>query len=587
MIRCATVLINKNSSIQRGIIQTCQPLLQKLNTHQKRFFSGKDIKFGTEARSLMLRGVEKLADAVSVTLGPKGRNVILAQSYGPPKITKDGVTVAQHIEFADKYQNLGAQLVRSVAKQTNDVAGDGTTTATVLTRAIFAEGCKSVAAGMNPMDLKRGIDMAVKEVEENLKRITKTISSKEEITQVATISANGDTEIGELIGSAMSKVGIEGVINVTDGKTLDNELEIIQGIQFDKGYISPYFITDPKTQKAEFEKPLILLADKKITTQQQLVPIMEIAIRERRPFIVIAEDMDNEPLTLMLVNKLRGNAQCCVIKAPGFGDQQKNNLQDLAVITGGTVITEDVGLKLENVTPDMLGTANQVVVTKDNFLILGGKGDKKDVEERLSILKEQLDNSTSPYDKEKLKERIAKIRGGVAQLKIGGASEIEVSEKKDRVIDALNATRAAVEEGIVPGGGVALLYCSKQLEALKAKTQDFDQQIGIEIVRRSLLVPATTIVNNAGVEGSVVVGKILEQDNPNFGYNAQTGKYVDMIKEGIVDPTKVVRTALIDAASVASLMTTTEAMVVDLDSPKEPPGGRGGPPRGGDYGGMF
>jgi len=589
MLRGACVLINKTStySLHKGIIQSYRPILQKLNTQHKRFFSGKDIKFGTEARSLMLKGVEKLADAVSVTLGPKGRFVILSQSFGSPKITKDGVTVASHIEFADKYQNLGAQLVRDVAKKTNDVAGDGTTTATVLTRAIFAEGCKSVAAGMNPMDLKRGIDMAVKDVEEELKKITKTISSKEEITQVATISANGDKDIGELIGRAIAKVGIEGVINIVEGKKLENELEIIQGIQFDKGYMSPYFVTDNKAQKAEFEKPLILLMDKKVSTQQQIIPVMEMVMRERKPFIVIAEDMDTEPLALMLLNKVRAGFQCCVIKAPGYGDQQKNNLQDIAVVIGGTVITEDIGLKLENVTIDMLGQAEKMIVTKDTFLVLGGRGDKKDIEERLEILKEQLDTATSSYDKEKLKERIAKIRGGVAQLKIGGASEVEVNEKKDRVIDALNATRAAVEEGIVPGGGVAFLYCSKHLETLKSTTPHFDQKIGIEIVRRSLLVPATTIINNAGVEGAVVVGKILEQDNPNFGYDAQTGQYVDMIKEGIVDPTKVVRTTLIDAASVAGLMTTTEAMVVENDSPKGTPTTRGGP-RSGDFNGeMF
>mmetsp|Transcript_30882 Transcript_30882/g.49957 ORF Transcript_30882/g.49957 Transcript_30882/m.49957 type:complete len:588 (-) Transcript_30882:242-2005(-) len=543
----------------------------------------KDVRFGVEARAAMLAGVEKLSDAVAVTLGPKGRNVVLDQSYGPPKITKDGVTVAKHIEFKDRYQNLGAQLVRQVASKTNDTAGDGTTTATVLTRAIFAEGCKSVAAGMNPMDLRRGINMAVDLIVKDLQARTKKVTTKEEIAQVATISANGDKAVGELIANAMEKVGREGVITVADGKTLEDELEVVEGMKFDRGYISPYFITNGKTQKAEFESPLILVYEKKISGLNSILPVLEAVVRINRPLVIIAEDVESEALATLVVNKLRGGVKVAAVKAPGFGDARKQNLQDIATLTGGQLISEDVGLKLETVELSMLGSAKKVTISKDDTIILDGAGGKAAIEERIEQIKESINATTSDYEKEKYQERLAKLSGGVAVIKVGGASEVEVGEKKDRVTDALNATRAAVEEGIVPGGGVALLYASRKLSDLMGTITNFDQKHGVQIIINAIKLPAVTIANNAGVEGAVIVGKLLEQSDPEVGYNAQDGKFENMFKAGIIDPTKVVRTALVDAASVASLMTTTEAMVVDLPDKKESMGMGGGP---GGMGGM-
>lgn len=556
------------------------------------FATGKDIKFGTECRALMLEGVDKLADAVQTTLGPKGRNVVIDQAFGAPKITKDGVTVAKSIEFADRHMNLGAALVKSVASKTNDVAGDGTTSATILTRAIYSEGVKSVAAGMNPMDLRRGIQAAVEKVIENLKKHTKQISSREEIAQVATISANGDKAVGNLIADAMQRVGKEGVITVQDGKTLFDELEVVEGMKFDRGFISPYFITDSKTQKCEFEKPYVLLYEKKISSIQSIVPILEKVIKESRPLIIIAEDIDGDALGTLLINRLRSGLKICAIKAPGFGDNRKANLQDLAVLTGGQLISEDVGLTLENVELDMLGSCGKITVSKDNTMILNGSGDKTAIEERCELLRATSANTTSDYEKEKIQERLAKLSGGVAVIKVGGASEVEVGEKRDRIDDALNATRAAVEEGIVPGGGTALLYASLNLGDVK--TDNFDQEIGVEIIKKAIRVPTRAIANNAGIEGAVVVGRLLEQAGKNslstFGLNAATGEYVDMIEHGIIDPTKVVRTALVDAAGVSSLMMTTEAMVVDLppkDGAAAPAPMGGMPGMGGMPQGMF
>ncbi|KAJ6819892.1 chaperonin CPN60-2, mitochondrial [Iris pallida] len=544
-----------------------------------RNYAAKDIRFGVEARAAMLKGVEELADAVKVTMGPKGRNVVLEQSFGAPKVTKDGVTVAKSIEFEDRVKNVGASLVKQVANATNDVAGDGTTCATVLTRAIFAEGCKSVAAGMNAMDLRRGITMAVDNVVTNLKSRARMISTSEEIAQVGTISANGDREIGELIAKAMEKVGKEGVITISDGKTLYNELEVVEGMKLDRGYISPYFITNQKNQKCELENPLILIHEKKISSMNAVVKVLELALKAQRPLLIVAEDIESDALATIILNKLRAGIKVCAIKAPGFGENRKSGLQDLATLTGGDLITEELGMNLEKVEGDMLGTCKKVTVSKDDTVILDGAGDKKAIEERCDQIRSAIESSTSDYDKEKLQERLAKLSGGVAVLKIGGASETEVNEKKDRVTDALNATKAAVEEGIVPGGGVALLYASRELE--KLQTANFDQKIGVQIIQNALKNPVYTIASNAGVEGSVVVGKLLEQDNLDLGYDAAKGEYVDMVKAGIIDPLKVIRTALVDAASVASLLTTTEAVVVEL--PKDE---KSAPAMGGGMGGM-
>ncbi|KAK2457337.1 Chaperonin CPN60-1, mitochondrial [Trifolium repens] len=543
-----------------------------------RNYAAKEIKFGVEARALMLKGVEELAEAVKVTMGPKGRNVVIEQSFGAPKVTKDGVTVAKSIEFKDKVKNIGASLVKQVANATNDVAGDGTTCATVLTRAIFTEGCKSVAAGMNAMDLRRGINMAVDSVVTNLKSRARMISTSEEIAQVGTISANGDREIGELIAKAMEKVGKEGVITIADGKTLDNELEVVEGMKLDRGYISPYFITNQKNQKCELEDPLIIIHEKKISSINSIVKVLELALKKQRPLLIVAEDVESDALATLILNKLRAGIKVCAIKAPGFGENRKSGLQDLAVLTGGQLITEELGLNLEKVDLDVFGSCKKITISKDDTVILDGAGDKKSIEERCEQIRSAIENSTSDYDKEKLQERLAKLSGGVAVLKIGGASEAEVGEKKDRVTDALNATKAAVEEGIVPGGGVALLYASNELS--KLQTANFDQKIGVQIIQNALKTPVHTIASNAGVEGAVVVGKLLEQDNPDLGYDAAKGEYVDMIKSGIIDPLKVIRTALVDAASVSSLMTTTEAVVSELpkddkDGPAMP-GGMGG-----------
>ncbi|TYH55395.1 hypothetical protein ES332_D09G232400v1 [Gossypium tomentosum] len=543
-----------------------------------RNYAAKDIKFGVEARALMLKGVEELADAVRVTMGPKGRNVVIEQSYGAPKVTKDGVTVAKSIEFKDKVKNVGASLVKQVANATNDVAGDGTTCATVLARAIFTEGCKSVAAGMNAMDLRRGITMAVDAIVTNLKSRARMISTSEEIAQVGTISANGEREIGELIAKAMEKVGKEGVITIQDGKTLYNELEVVEGMKLDRGYISPYFITNTKTQKCELDDPLILIHEKKVSSLNAVVKVLELALKRQRPLLIVAEDVESEALATLILNKLRAGIKVCAIKAPGFGENRKSSLHDLAVLTGGEVITEELGMNLEKVDLDMLGTCKKVTVSKDDTVILDGNGDKKAIEERCEQIRSAIELSTSDYDKEKLQERLAKLSGGVAVLKIGGASEAEVGEKKDRVTDALNATKAAVEEGIVPGGGVALLYASKELD--KLPTANFDQKIGVQIIQNALKTPVHTIASNAGVEGAVIVGKLLEQDNPDLGYDAAKGEYVDMVKAGIIDPLKVIRTALVDAASVSSLMTTTEAVVVELPKDEKDvpamPGSMGG-----------
>ncbi|URE47423.1 Chaperonin [Musa troglodytarum] len=527
-----------------------------------RNYAAKDIRFGVEARALMLKGVEDLSDAVKVTMGPKGRNVVIEQSFGAPKVTKDGVTVAKSIEFKDRIKNMGASLVKQVANATNDAAGDGTTCATILTRAIFSEGCKSVAAGMNAMDLRRGITMAVDAVVTNLKSRARMISTSEEIAQVGTISANGEREIGELIAKAMEKVGKEGVITVADGKTLYNELEVVEGMKLDRGYISPYFITDQKNQRCELEDPLILIHEKKISSINAVVKVLELALKRQRPLLIVAEDVESDALATLILNKLRAGIKVCAVKAPGFGENRKASLQDLATLTGGSVITEELGMNLEKVEFDMLGTCKKVSISKEDTVILDGAGDKKALEERCEQIRSAIEASTSDYDKEKLQERLAKLSGGVAVLKIGGASEAEVGEKKDRVTDALNATKAAVEEGIVPGGGVALLYASRELD--KLQTANFDQKIGVQIIQNALKSPVHTIASNAGVEGAVVVGKLLEQDNPDLGYDAAKGEYVDLVKAGIIDPLKVIRTALVDAASVSSLMTTTEAVVVEL-----------------------
>jgi chaperonin GroEL len=540
--------------------------------------AAKDVKFGADAREKLLRGVDILADAVQVTLGPKGRNVVIDKSFGAPRTTKDGVTVAKEIELGDKFENMGAQMVREVASKTNDAAGDGTTTATVLARAIVREGAKSVAAGMNPMDLKRGIEKAVEHVVADLKKRSKKVKSNEEIGQVGTISANGDKEIGEMIAKAMAKVGNEGVITVEEAKTADTELEVVEGMQFDRGYISPYFITNAEKMTAELNEPYILIHEKKLTSLQPMLPILEAVVQGGRPLLIIAEEIEGEALATLVVNKLRGGLKVAAVKAPGFGDRRKAMLEDIAIVTGGQVISEDLGIKLENVKLNMLGTAKTVKIDKDNTTIIDGSGKKGDIQSRVAQIKAQIEETTSDYDKEKLQERLAKLAGGVAVIRVGGATEVEVKERKDRVDDALNATKAAVEEGIVPGGGTALLYASNALKNLTGDNEDQTQ--GIAIVRRAIQYPIRQIVENSGEEASIVVGKLLDQKSATYGWDAQNEKYVDFIDEGIVDPTKVVRTALQNAASVASLLITTEAMVADRPKKDAPPampgGGMGG-----------
>ena len=521
----------------------------------------KNIEFGTTAREKMLKGVETLAKTVKVTLGPKGRNVILDKAYGAPKITKDGVSVAKEVELADKFENMGAQLVKEVAQKTADKAGDGTTTATVLAEAIIKEGCKAVAAGMNPMDLNRGIDMAVEAVVDDVKARSVMIKTSAEVAQVGTISANGDTSIGEYLAKAMEKVGNEGVITVEDAKGLDTELDVVEGMQFDRGYLSPYFVTNPDKMICEFEAPYILLYDKKISNLQPLIPVLEAIVQSGKALVIVAEDIEGEALATLVVNRLRGGLKVCAVKAPGFGDRRKAILEDIAILTGGQVVSEDLGMKLENVTLEMLGTAKRVEITKDDTTIIDGAGEKELIEARANQIKRQIEETSSDYDREKLQERLGKLSGGVAVIKVGGASEVEVKEKKDRIDDALHATRAAVKEGVVAGGGCALLYATKALDKLEPANQD--QKVGIDIIRRALQAPIRQIAENAGVDGALVVGKLLEGNDTNFGYNAQKGEYVDMVKSGIIDPTKVVRTALQDAASVAGLVVTTEAMVTE------------------------
>ncbi|KEQ09290.1 MULTISPECIES: chaperonin GroEL [Pseudorhizobium] len=543
--------------------------------------AAKEIKFGRTAREKMLRGVDILADAVKVTLGPKGRNVIIDKSFGAPRITKDGVSVAKEIELEDKFENMGAQMVREVASKTNDIAGDGTTTATVLAQAIVREGNKAVAAGMNPMDLKRGIDLAVSEVVKDLQAKAKKISTSEEVAQVGTISANGDSQVGRDIAEAMQKVGNEGVITVEEAKTAETELEVVEGMQFDRGYLSPYFVTNPEKMVADLEDPYILLHEKKLSNLQAMLPVLEAVVQSGKPLLIIAEDVEGEALATLVVNKLRGGLKIAAVKAPGFGDRRKAMLEDIAILTGGTVISEDLGIKLENVTLDMLGRSKKVSITKENTTIVDGSGQKSDIEGRVAQIKAQIEETSSDYDREKLQERLAKLAGGVAVIRVGGSTEIEVKERKDRIDDALNATRAAVQEGIVPGGGTALLRSSVKITS---KGANDDQEAGINIVRRALQSLVRQIAENAGDEASIIVGKILEKDNDNFGYNAQTGEFGDMIAMGIVDPVKVVRTALQNAASVASLLITTEAMIAEL--PKKDSAGGGMPGGMGGMGGM-
>ena len=526
----------------------------------------KEVKFDTEARNKMLQGIDVLADAVRVTLGPKGRNVVLDKSFGAPRITKDGVTVAKEIELGDKFENMGAQMVREVASKTNDEAGDGTTTATILAQAIVREGSKAVAAGMNPMDLKRGIDVAVDTVVEDLVSRSKKVKSEEEIEQVGTISANGEQEIGDMIAQAMQKVGKEGVITVEEAKGLTTELEVVEGMQFDRGYLSPYFVTNAEKMICDLENPFVLLHEAKLSSLQPMLPLLEAAVQSARPLLIIAEDVEGEVLATLVVNKLRGGLKVAAVKAPGFGDRRKAMLEDIAILTGGQVVSEDLGIKLENVTLDMLGSAKKVMLTKEETTIVEGSGKKTDITGRCNQIRAQVEETSSDYDREKLQERLAKLAGGVAVIRVGGATEIEVKEKRDRVEDAMNATRAAVEEGIVPGGGVALLYATKALD--KLKPVDDDQRVGIDIVRRALRTPAHQIAENAGESGAVIVGKLLEGKGANFGYDAQKGEFTDMVKAGIIDPAKVVRTALQDAASVAGLLITTQAMVADKPEDK-------------------
>ena len=541
--------------------------------------AAKEVKFDVDAREKLVRGVDILAQAVKVTLGPKGRNVVIEKSFGAPRTTKDGVSVAKEIELEDKFENMGAQMVREVASKTNDEAGDGTTTATVLAQAIVKEGMKSVAAGMNPMDLKRGVELAVAKVVEGIKASATPIKGSEEIAQVGTISANGDKAVGDMIAEAMSKVGNEGVITVEEAKSLHTELEVVEGMQFDRGYLSPYFITNAEKMHAELEDAYILLHEKKLSNLQSMLPLLEASVQSGRPLVIIAEDVEGEALATLVVNKLRGGLKIAAVKAPGFGDRRKAMLEDIAVLTGGQVISEDLGIKLENVTLDMLGTAKRVVINKDDTTIVDGAGSKDDIEARTSQIRRQIEETSSDYDREKLQERLAKLAGGVAVIKVGGATEVEVKERKDRVDDALNATRAAVEEGIVPGGGTALLYGTKALEGLEG--ENADQTAGVNIVRRAIQAPLRQIVENAGVEGSIVVGKLLEQGDVKFGFNAQTEEYGDLVAIGVVDPAKVVRTALQHAASVAGLLITTEAMIAeapkkDAPAPAMPGGGMGG-----------
>ncbi len=539
--------------------------------------AAKDVKFGSDAREKLLRGVDILNDAVRVTLGPKGRNVVLDKSYGAPRSTKDGVTVAKEIELADKFENMGAQMVREVAQKTNDAAGDGTTTATVLAHAIVREGARSVAAGMNPMDLKRGIQKAVEIVVADLKKRSKKVKSNDEIRQIGTISANGDSNVGKMIAEAMAKVGNEGVITVEEAKSLETELEVVEGMQFDRGYNSPYFITNAEKMLVELEEPYILIHEKKLSSLQPMLPILEAVVEAGRSLIIIAEEIEGEALATLVVNKLRGGLKVAAVKAPGFGDRRKAMLEDIAIVTGGQVISEDLGIKLENVKLDMLGSAKKVRITKDDTTIIGGAGKKNDISARVGQLKQQIEETTSDYDKEKLQERLAKLAGGVAVIRVGGATEIEVKEKKDRVDDALNATKAAVEEGILPGGGTALLYASKALNGQSGLNED--ESAGIAIVQKAIQTPLRQIVENSGVEASLVVGKLLEQRSNTFGFDAQAERYVDLIEAGIVDPTKVVRIALQNAASVAALLITTEAMVADRPQKASAPmggGGRGG-----------
>ena len=545
--------------------------------------AAKDVKFDTDARNRMLKGVNTLANAVKVTLGPKGRNVVIEKSFGAPRVTKDGVTVAKEIELEDKFENMGAQMVREVASKTNDEAGDGTTTATVLAQSIVREGAKAVAAGMNPMDLKRGIDLAVTKVIADIRQHSVKIASSSEIAQVGTISANGEKEIGDMIAKAMDKVGNEGVITVEEAKALETELDVVEGMQFDRGYLSPYFITNAEKMIVELDDPFILLQEKKLSGLQTMLPLLESVVQSGKPLLIIAEDVEGEALATLVVNKLRGGLKVAAVKAPGFGDRRKAMLEDIAVLTGGQVISEDLGIKLENVTLNMLGRAKKVTINKDDTTVIDGSGAKADIEARTNQIRKQIEDTTSDYDREKLQERLAKLAGGVAVIKVGGSTEVEVKERKDRVDDALNATRAAVEEGIVPGGGAALLYATRALEGLKGVNAD--QDAGIAIIRRAIQSPIRQIVKNAGGEGSIVVGKLLEQKDYKFGFNAQTDEYVDLIKAGIVDPAKVVRTALQDAASVAGLLITTEAMVAE--APKKDSGhSHGGGMGGGGMGGM-
>jgi chaperonin GroEL len=545
--------------------------------------SAKDVKFSQDARERMLRGVDILANAVRVTLGPKGRNVVLDKSFGAPRITKDGVTVAKEIELDDKFENMGAQMLREVASKTSDIAGDGTTTATVLAQAIIKEGAKSVAAGSNPMDLKRGVDLAVNAVVEELKAKAKKVTSNDEIAQVGTISANGDNEIGAKIAEAMKKVGNEGVITVEESKGLETELDVVEGMQFDRGYISPYFITNAEKMLVELENPYILIHEKKLSSLQPMLPMLEAVVQAGKPLLIVAEDVEGEALATLVVNKLRGGLKVAAVKAPGFGDRRKAMLEDIAVLTGGAVISEDLGIKLESVALNMLGRAKRISIDKDNTTIVDGTGKKADIEGRVKQIKQQIEETTSDYDREKLQERLAKLAGGVAIIRVGGATETEVKERKDRVEDALHATRAAVEEGIVPGGGVALLRAAKSLEGLKADNDD--QKVGINIVRKALQSPARQIVQNAGDDGSIVVGKILENAKYAYGYNAQSGTFGDLVGEGVIDPAKVVRCALQDAASIAGLLITTEAMVAERPKEPAPPMPHGGGGMGG-MGGM-
>tara|TARA_R110000772_G_scaffold49123_6_gene112885 strand:+ start:192126 stop:193766 length:1641 start_codon:yes stop_codon:yes gene_type:complete len=543
--------------------------------------AAKEVQFHGDARARLLKGVDTLANAVKVTLGPKGRNVVIDKAFGAPRITKDGVTVAKEIELTDKFENMGAQMIKEVASKTNDLAGDGTTTATVLAQAIVREGAKAVAAGMNPMDLKRGVDLAVEAVVADVKKRSHPVKTNEEVAQVGTISANGDRSIGDIIAEAMQRVGNEGVITVEEAKSLETELDVVEGMQFDRGYSSPYFVTNADKMACELDNPYILIHEKKLSNLQAMLPVLEAVVQSGKPLLIIAEDIEGEALATLVVNKLRGGLKVAAVKAPGFGDRRKAMLEDIAILTKGQVISEDLGIKLENVTLDMLGTAKKVSITKDDTTVVDGAGSKKEIEARCSQIRAQIEETTSDYDREKLQERLAKLAGGVAVIKVGGATEVEVKEKKDRVDDALHATRAAVEEGIIAGGGTALLYAVRALDGLKP--ENHDQQVGIDIVRRALQAPVRQIAENAGFDGAVVAGKLNDQKDTNWGFNAQTGEYQNLVKNGIVDPTKVVRTALQDASSVAGLLITTEAMIAEKPEPKKDAGAGAGMP---DMGGM-